>query len=133
MAKASAADLKKVIQANNKGLGKDFAAGNISGVAKRYAKGAKLLPPGVDVCKGKAIAGFWQGAFDAGVRGVALKAVEVEQLGTTAVEVGSYTLSLGDGTVCDKGKYLVVWKKDGKEWKLFRDIFNTSVAPAPAA
>jgi ketosteroid isomerase-like protein len=59
-----------------------------------------------------------------------LKTVEVEQIGTTAIEVGSYTLSGADGAALDKGKYLVVWKKEGKEWKLFRDIFNTSQAPA---
>ena len=43
-----------------------------------------------------------------------------------AVEIGQYTLGGADGTTIDQGKYLVVWKNDGGNWKLHRDIWNTS-------
>ena len=61
-----------------------------------------------------------------GIKGVKLKSREVEVMGTTAIEVGTYVLSGADGDAVDEGKYMVVWKKDGKAWKLYRDIFNTS-------
>lgn len=130
-AKLSVADQ---IKANNKALGAAVAAGDARAVGRMYTSRAKLMPPNADFFKGtKAITAFWQGAIDMGIRGAVLKSVEVEQLGTTAVEVGTYTLSTGDGTVLDKGKYVVVWKKDGGAWKLHHDIFNSSVAPAAPA
>jgi ketosteroid isomerase-like protein len=27
----------------------------------------------------------------------------------------------------DQGKYIVIWKQDGGQWKLHRDIFNSSL------
>jgi len=117
------------IKANNKALGAAVAAGDAKSVGKMYTKKARLMPQGVDFCKGtKAITAFWQGAIDAGIRGAALKSVEVEQLGTTAIEVGTYTLSTADGAVADKGKYVVVWKKEDGQWKLHHDIFNSNGA-----
>lgn len=121
------------IKANNKALGAAVAAGDAKAVGRMYTGRARLMPPNADFFKGrKAITAFWQGAIDMGIRGAVLKSVEVEQLGTTAVEVGTYTLSSGEGAVLDKGKYVVVWKKDGGVWKLHHDIFNSSVAPAAA-
>ena len=121
------------IKANNKALGAAAAAGDAKAVGKMYTSRAHLLPPNAGFFKGiKAITGFWQGAIDMGIRGVALKSTEVEHLGTTAIEVGTYKLSTGDGSVLDTGKYVVVWKKDGGAWKLHRDIFNSSVEAAAA-
>lgn len=35
-----------------------------------------------------------------------------------------------DGTVADRGKYIVVWKRVGGKWLLHRDIWNTSMPAA---
>ena len=115
------------IKANNKALGAAVAAGDAKAAGKMYTKNARLMPQNHKICKGtKAITGFWQGAIDSGIRGAVLKTQDVEQLGTTAIEVGAYTLSAADGAVLDKGKYLVVWKKDAGQWKLHHDIFNSN-------
>jgi len=51
-------------------------------------------------------------------------------MGDTVFEVGKYTL-FGEGDqVLDNGKYIVIWKKDGEQWKLHRDIFNSNM-PLP--
>jgi ketosteroid isomerase-like protein len=127
MATKAAADVAKIIKANNKALGAEVAAGNAAAIGKMYAKGAMLMPTGAGILKGKDIAGFWQGAINAGIKGATLKSKEVEVLGgSTAVEVGTYVLTGEGGAVADEGKYIVVWKKDGKAWKLYRDIFNSS-------
>ena len=57
-----------------------------------------------------------------------LETVELEDHGTTAVEVGCYTLS-GGGQVMDSGKFIVIWKQEGGQWKLHRDSWNSSMAP----
>lgn len=120
-----------LIKANNKALGAAVAAGDAKAVGKMYTRNARLMPQNHPVCKGtKAITGFWQGAIDSGIRGATLKSQDVEQLGSTAIEVGAYTLSAADGAVLDKGKYVVVWKKDAGQWKLHHDIFNSDGALA---
>ncbi|MCC7122625.1 MAG: DUF4440 domain-containing protein [Gammaproteobacteria bacterium] len=119
------------IKANNKALGAAAVAGDAKAIGKMYTAKARLMPPNAGICKGpKAITGFWQGALDMGIRRVVLKTGDVEQLGGTAIEVGTYTLAGADGPTLDSGKYLVVWKKDGGIWKLHQDIFNSSVAAA---
>jgi ketosteroid isomerase-like protein len=59
-----------------------------------------------------------------------LTAAEVEAHGLVASEVGTFVVKVKDGTVVDRGKYVVVWKKVGGQWLLHRDIWNTS-QPAP--
>jgi ketosteroid isomerase-like protein len=34
----------------------------------------------------------------------------------------------------DVGKYIVVWKRDGADWKIYRDMWSSNSQPqAPAA
>jgi ketosteroid isomerase-like protein len=37
---------------------------------------------------------------------------------------------LKDGTIADKGKYIVVWKKEDGKWKLHRDLSNSDLPVA---
>ena len=37
------------------------------------------------------------------------------------VELGKYRFVDQDGNIKDHGKYVVVWKKEGGEWKIYRD------------
>jgi len=130
-AKKAAAPAKKKlttkdhVKAANKVLMGHVAAGNASAVAGCYSKKAFLLPPGAPLQKGaKNIAGFWAGAIAQGVKSAVLKTQEVDELGTTAIETGAFTLKGDGGAVLGSGKYVVVWKKEGGAWKLHRDIFN---------
>ena len=108
-----------------------FDGGDAAGVAALYTEDGKLLPPNMDVMSGReAIQAFWQGAMDMGVQSAELKIAEVEGHGDTAIEVSRYTLCGAGGQVLDKGKYIVIWKREAGQWKLHRDIFNSSM-PAP--
>lgn len=110
--------------------GKDAAA-----VAAQYTEDAALLPPDAARVDGRAnIEKFWKGAMDAGLTDLALKAVEVEESGDLAYEVGTVTFKMpGEGGALTEaaGKYIVVWKKgpDGS-WRLHRDIWNSDPAKA---
>ena len=91
----------------------------------------QILPPNSDFATGKqAIQAFWQGAMDMGIKSVKIELVEVEGHGDTAIEVGKYTLSGEAGQVLDTGKYIVILKQVDGQWKLHREIFNSSM-PAP--
>jgi ketosteroid isomerase-like protein len=68
----------------------------------------------------------WQGAFDAGLTDFRVETLEVESAGDTAYEMGRYTLYAGDQQVADEGKYILIWKREAGQWKIHRDITNSS-------
>ena len=106
---------------------KNFSQGNAAGIAELYTNDGMLLPTGSDFVKGKeAIRDFWQGAINMGIKEAKLDIVEVEVQGNVVVEVGHYQLKGAGGGVLDQGKYIVIWKQEGGQWKLHRDIWNTS-------
>jgi len=127
MATKKKEDVAAAIKAGNKALGAAIKAGDGKAAAACYTKTAKLLPSNAPVQKGHgAIARFWQAAMDAGVRGATLRTVDLEVHGTTANELGAYTLKDINGNKLDTGKYVVIWKKERGNWKLHWDIFNSN-------
>lgn len=108
-----------------------FRAGDAAAVAACYTRDAQLLPANSDAVAGTAaITAFWRDIIAAGIADVRLETIDVESQGDLAVEQGRYALTGADGGPVDEGKYLVLWHRDGGEWKLHRDIWTTS-RPAP--
>ncbi|MBO0938954.1 DUF4440 domain-containing protein [Fibrella sp. HMF5335] len=94
-----------------------------------YATDAQLFPPNGAVITGNtAIESFFKGAFESGIKKSTLETTSTEKAGDRIIETGQYTLAGADGNTMDTGKYIVVWKKEGSNWKLYRDIWNTSQA-----
>ena len=124
--------VREAIVAADKVFVATFDAGDAAGVAALYTEEGQLLPPNADFMIGReAIQAFWQGAMDAGIASAKIEILEVEGHGDTAIEVSKYALYAQDGAELDAGKFIVVWKHVEGEWKLHRDIFNSS-KPAPA-
>lgn len=42
-------------------------------------------------------------------------------------EEGEFTFMDKDGKQLDKGKYIVLWKREDGKWKLFRDCYNSDL------
>ncbi|QDA61005.1 YybH family protein [Hymenobacter jejuensis] len=104
-----------------------FDRGDVVAIASLYTKEGSLLPPGSGPITGsEAIASFWKGGMDMGIKQVRLHSMEVESFGDTAIELGQYRLNGAEGQQMDYGKYIVMWKKEGNDWKIQRDIWNTS-------
>ena len=119
------------IEATNAQFMEAFSQSDAAGVAACYTEDAKFLSPNSEIVGGReAVQEAIQGLIDAGIKGLRLEATEVEGHGDTAHEVGTYTLMGEDGQTMDQGKYIVIWKKVGDEWKLHRDIFNSNL-PLP--
>ena len=127
---------RTAIEANTKQFVVAFNKGDAAAVANMYTMDARVLPPNAEMVEGRAnIQKFWQGAITAGMKMVSLETVHVETQGNVAVEVGRYTTTIpgaGGITTTDKGKYVVVWKREGASWKLAVDIFNTNIPTASA-
>ncbi len=131
VAGAQSSDVRAAIEAANKQFSAAVTRGDAAGIAALYSANAEVLPPGGDVAKGRAaIQKLMQGFIDAGAKELPLATVEVEAHGDTAWEVGTWTLKGKDGAELDHGKSVVIWKKEAGGWKLYRDIWNSSQAPA---
>lgn len=125
-------DMKADIMAANEKFMAAFAKGATT-MSSYYTSDAQLMPPGSDVIKGSAAIGtFWKGGYDSGIKRVKLEAIEAPKSGDQVIEIGRYTLYGANDAPMDAGKYVVIWKQEGGQWKLHRDIWNTNTAPAVA-
>ena len=112
-----------------------FAAHDFAALAACYTEDARMLVANMQEIQGRtAIQSVFK--FTA-VRGHTLEwqAQELDVEGTTAIEVGRYLRRRADGSIFDRGNYLVVWKRVADAWLIHRDMFSTSMprtALAPA-
>ena len=131
MSQSTAQQIRDAIESADEVFMETFRKGDAAGLAALYTEEGQLMPPNADFqTGGQAIQAFWQGAMDAGITEARIQIREVEAHGDTAIEVGEYTLHGEVGVQLDVGKYIVIWKREGGQWKLHRDIFNSSL-PAP--
>ena len=93
-----------------------------------FTKDGMTLPPAAPPISGQnGIATFWKTAYKKGMRSLELQTIEVEGMGVRTMEIGKYVIRGEKDEILDTGKYMVIWKKTEDGWKLYRDIFNTSL------
>ena len=73
---------------------------------------------------------LWKSVIDMGIAKFEVSVREVQASGDSATDIGNYQLRSTDGTVVDRGNYMVLWKRVGGKWLMHRDIWTTSM-PAP--
>lgn len=127
---AAPPDVQAQIAAVNNQLMAALKRGDAAAMAALYSRDAKIYPSHSDVLTGRqVIEQFWRGSMRDGIRGGKLTATEVEMFGNMAWETGEYTMTGKEDKIFDRGKYLVIWKKEQGQWRLYRDIWNTNMAP----
>ena len=105
-----------------------FRQGDAAGIANFYSDDGMLLPTGLDFVQGrKDIETFWQEAINMGIRDLDLDIIELDQYDDTIIEMSRYTLSDENDQVVDHGKGIVIWKCKAGRWKIYRDIWNSSI------
>lgn len=121
--------IRNAILQTNQRLEQTFTSGNVRAVSSFYTDDAMLLPTGSEPIQGAAaIADFWEMVLQMGIQEVKIETREIDARGDTAIEMGEYKLSGAGGQLLDRGKYVVIWKLIRSEWKLHRDIWNSSIA-----
>ncbi len=128
--------LQQAVQDTNREFMEAVKRGDPASLAALYTEDATLLPPNSEPIRGRqGIQAFMGTLMEMGLREATLETVDVEYLGDVAHEVGAYTLKIepkGGQATTDRGKYVVVWKRDGDgPWKLAVDMWNTNT-PLPA-
>ena len=118
---------------------KAIAAKQVNATVSYYDEEASILMPNAPIVTGREeIRKAWEQMFATPGFNLAPKTtkVEVARSGDLAYSQGTYEFTANDPQgkpVNDRGKFVVVWKKqtDGA-WKIVADIWNSDVPPAPA-
>lgn len=119
------------IEAANVKFVDDFEKGDSVAVAAHYTDDAQILAPNMEAVKANGIAAFWGSFMKMGVKDFKLITDDVVGNEAQLVETGRYEIYGADNKLMDKGKYVVAWKAANGGWKLYRDIFNTSMPAVP--
>jgi len=118
---------KAEIEAANKEFMALVAAGDSVGLANFYTEDAKFMNAGNPAVSGrKNIQSAMSGIIKSGITRVDLRLIDLWGTDELLVEEGELSLFVGTTNVGEE-KYIVVWKREGGKWKLFRDIFNTNL------
>jgi len=101
-----------------------YNAHDAAKVASFYADDAALMGPNAPMVKGRSsIEKYYQEQFGRGAVHLRIKPLESLVRGDRAFEAGTATATLGPFS--DEGKYLLIYKRVGREWKIAYDIFNS--------
>ncbi|HEX5775733.1 MAG TPA: DUF4440 domain-containing protein [Caulobacteraceae bacterium] len=111
---------------------------DLKGIVGLYADDGVVMAPNMPPMQGPGpVTQVWGGLFQLPGFKLTITPVEVTvaRSGDLAMDRGVYALTTTGpaGEVVENGKYVVVWKKVGEEWKVAADIFNANAAPAAPA
>lgn len=116
------------ILTNIQQFSKDFVAGDAEKVAAAYTEDGKIFPSNRPILEGTAeLVNYWTPGGSSRVIYHKVTPVELTVVKDTAYDYGYYEgkSQSTDGEISAwKGKYVIVWKRVGKEWKIYLDCWN---------
>jgi len=125
-------DVSKEIQAQNDLITAAFGRADLETLSGYYVDETTIFPPNGEPIRGlDALSGFWQAALSMGLESIKFTTTSAIQSGNLVVEEGTYSMYAPGKILADAGKYIVCWKKTGNKWVITKDIWNSSLPPAP--
>jgi uncharacterized protein (TIGR02246 family) len=129
------AALRAAIEDLDRAFSAAFERNDTLVISSLYTDDAMLLPPNHEPVMGRdSITAYWAPLLTPAMKTLHLETAEVGGSGDDVYEVGNYTMLASDGSTADRGKYLVLLKRqsDGG-WRLYRDMWSSNLpAPPPA-
>jgi uncharacterized protein (TIGR02246 family) len=107
-------------------------AKDAAGIAALYTEDGAVMPPNAPIGKGRtAIQQAWASIMQTPGFDLTFvpEQIDVSSSGDMALDRGTYKLAVAPNGAAqtDTGKYVVVWRKIGGEWKAAADIFNSDM------
>lgn len=114
----------------NESYSQRFMSNDSAYYADRYCKDALVFSPGMPaVASRDSIIKFFYGDGTNTEAKIELPIGKVYGNADMVVEEGTYNFPDGKGGSLDKGKFIALWKQEDGKWKLYREIWNTDLAP----
>ncbi len=121
---------RKGIDEGNKAIMEFIMKSDSVGVSNMYTADAKIMAPGGPAVPKEQIRSFIHTLSVMGIKDFRLKTVDIWGNQDLIGEEGTWSVHDDKGTELDHGKYIVLWKQENNQWKLFRDCWNSDVPPA---
>lgn len=118
---------KSFIDSINTKFTEQFRAGDSVALASHYWPDAEILLSNSEAIKGNNILPAWGSMTHLGIKDFTFSTTDITGDAEFLIETGNYEMKDEKKTLIDKGKYVVVWQQRNGEWKLYRDIGNTSL------
>ncbi len=117
-----------IILKNAQNFSKYVMASDYDMIGKSYTKDAKIFPSKSKIIEGtESIVKYWELPEDVQIKYHKIEPSEITIVDDTAYDYGYYegkTKKSNDKEISWKGKYVIVWKKIGDDWKMYLDIWN---------
>ena len=120
------------IDKQNKKYMEFYNNADASGVAELHSDDALVMPPNIDMVKGKSsIKKAISDGISAGATDLAFTTINMYGNEEFVTEVGRYSLNVkneGEIVMSDSGKYVVLWEQASKNnWLMKADIWNSDL------
>jgi len=116
-------EAKSFIDSINTKFSEQIKNGDSLALASHYTTDAAILLPKSEPIKGKDILSAWGSMLREGTEETTFQTIDLIGSNDFLIETG-YISTKGSDNSIYKSKYLVVWKKQNGEWKLYRDMIN---------
>jgi uncharacterized protein (TIGR02246 family) len=132
---ASSFDIKQgeaSIMQSNQNLMKAFKTDDSVGIVNCFTTDAKLMCSNRPSIEGKEnIGNYFSNLMRKDIAAIDLKTIKILGDSSVLAEEGTYLFSDSQKKQIDKGKYIVLWKQEAGNWKMYRDMW-TSDLPSSA-
>ncbi|MDP4283111.1 MAG: hypothetical protein Q8891_01705 [Bacteroidota bacterium] len=126
---ASAFDINQgeaSIKQSNQNFMKAFKALDSETVSNSYTTDAKAMVANIPTIEGRNnIKHFISEEMNKGIRDIDLHTIKIWGDSNMLAEEGTYKSLDSLGKKLDKGKYIVLWKIEAGNWKMYRDIWTS--------
>ena len=130
-AKFDLAAVKSGINESNTAYSNAIMKGDSAALVACYASDAKTFPPNMPVMgDAKSVAAMCGGFAKMGIKKFSLESTDVYGDASLVAEEGKWAVSDSTGKALDNGKYILLWKEENGKWKIYRDIWNSSMPEA---
>src|SRR4030095_12535306 len=120
--------MKQIIEEKNKTFAKAFITGDSASMVNNYTHDGKIFPPNSDEIIGQpAIATLVSQYLKFGIKEFRDEITALYGNEDNLIEEGNYFMGDGKGNTIDKGKYIDIWRKVDGDWKVYSNMFNTSM------
>ena len=125
--------MKKTIEEKNIAFAKAFVTGDSTTMVNHYTLDGKIfLPNSVAVVGRPEIATLISQYLKFGIKEFRDETTSLYGGEDNLIEEGNFFMGDGKGNTLDRGKYIGIWRKVDGEWKVYSNMFNSSI-PAAAA
>ena len=114
---------KSFIDSINTKFSEQIKNGDSMALASHYSSDAAILLPNSEPIRGKEILSAWGSMLRAGSVDITFQTIDITGSNDFLIETGYIVTKINEDNI-NKSKYLVIWKMQNGEWKLYRDMVN---------